>query len=749
MLELLMRNRGFTALLLLLVLSIAASAVTPQFWENFTQADLLEGSLDRMSLTSEGRLYLSPAYDSVFDTGQPYIFSMVRDKRGNIYVGTGDDGRVFRIDPQGKGALFFKSDEINIFAMAVDASDRLYVGTSPDGKVYKVTGPNQATEFFDSEDKYIWSMIFDDENNLYIGTGGGGTIYKVDDHGGKTVFYQCGDSHVMCLARNGKGNLLAGTSPSGLVIEINSEGKGFTLLDTPMEEVHSLAFDRFGVIYAVASSAARIGAKPASRSDIANGKTDMASAASMLIESIVGPQKPKTERSMVSAPGGGASSENRSVVYAVSGDGSAETVYASQVQMVFDAVVRSDGSLLLATGPRGRLLSIDAAKQVSVVSDTSEEQLTRLLADGDTVYSGGSNQGGVYRLHPERAQRGVFESQILDAETVASWGKIFWHVTNPRESRFEFFTRTGNTEKIDNSWSDWSSSHAGSGQQISSPKARYLQWRVSVKGGSSPVQEPLSDLLDRIQISYLQQNLRPQVVEIEVLPYGIEFQRQPSLTLSGASYTTPATTPDGRSLNAPRERERNAPVPAPRQVLQPGAQSFAWKAMDENQDSLEYSLYFKGESESDWKLLEEKYSDAFYTLYAASLPDGIYRLKVAASDAPSNPYDKFLISELVSQPFAIANMSPQVKITDSDVTGNKVEMAFDAQVFMGSVATSEFSIDGGDWHLVFPVDGIADSEREEYRITTPNLTIGEHLISIRTGDRDGNTGMAKAIVKIP
>ena len=58
----------------------------------------------------------------------------------------------------------------------------------------------------------------------------------------------------------------------------------------------------------------------------------------------------------------------------------------------------------------------------------------------------------------------------------------------------------------------------------------------------------------------------------------------------------------------------------PRQILQPGAQSFTWKATDDNDDSLEYSIYFKGEGESDWKLLAKELTETFYTLDGAALP---------------------------------------------------------------------------------------------------------------------------------
>jgi hypothetical protein len=256
-------------------------------------------------------------------------------------------------------------------------------------------------------------------------------------------------------------------------------------------------------------------------------------------------------------------------------------------------------------------------------------------------------------------------------------------------------------------------------------------------------------MLDQIQIAYLQQNMRPQTTNIEVLPYGMELQKQPSLAASGLSFISAATGLDGRSLNAPRERGKDRQPLPPRQVLQPGAQSFTWKATDGNEDSLEYSLYFRGEGETEWKLLEKQLTDTFYTLNTAALPDGLYRLKVVASDAPSNPYDKFLVGELVSDPFVIANVVPQIEIHANKLSGKKVEVQFRTRVLTGRMATAEFSVDGGEWLLIFPADGIADSAQEDYRILTPELTAGEHLIGIRASDRGGNTGTAKLVVRIP
>ena len=740
-----MRHKRPALFIALLATSCSVLAVTPMFWENFTQEELLKGTLTKVSLAADGRLFLAQEYDLVYDTKQPYIFSMVKDKAGNVYVGTGHEGKVFKIDPSGKGSLYFQSKELDIFALAIDPAGALYVGTSPGGKVYKVTSEEQATEFCDPEDKYIWSLLFDPAGNLYVGTGGRGLILKVDKSGKKSTFYDCDDTHVVSLAHAGDGSLLAGTSPGGMVISLNAQGKAFTLLDTSLEEVRALAVDRFGTVYAVAASSKGLPSAQPAKGEISVETTGgVLPIATIQALSALG-EKSKESTVTVSAPGGekdGAAA--RSTIYAISKDGGVETVYTTKDQMVYDALTRNDGSLLAALGGNGRLLGIDTAKQVTVITDSPMEQATRLLADGDTVWVAGSNQGKVFKLSQQRAREGTYVSKSLDAKTVASWGKIMWKYSGAAGD-VELATRTGNTEKPDTTWSDWSAAYTtASGEQITNPKARYLQWRATFKRGASAA---AGDFLERVQIAYMQQNLRPQVVSINVLPFGVGLQKQPYLP--SGTLTLSMSSGEAGALNSPRERRKDRQPLPPRHVLEPGAQSFTWKATDDNDDTLEYSLYFKSEGESDWKLLEKNLSDTFYTLAAAALPDGVYTLKVLASDKPANPFGKFLVGELISKPFVISNSSPVLEVTGQKPQGKKVEVQFRAHVLAGRVESGEFSIDGGDWSLLSPVDGICDSPQEDFQFVTPDLAAGEHVIGVRASDANGNTGTAKAIVKIP
>ncbi|NWG12434.1 MAG: hypothetical protein HXY20_02735 [Acidobacteria bacterium] len=78
-----------------------------------------------------------------------------------------------------------------------------------------------------------------------------------------------------------------------------------------------------------------------------------------------------------------------------------------------------------------------------------------------------------------------------------------------------------------------------------------------------------------------------------------------------------------------------------------------------------------------------------------------------------------------------------------------MELLFRARVPAGRVTSAEFSIDGGEWLLVFPVDGIADYPQEDFQFTTAELGTGEHVIGLRASDSSGNTGTSKTVIRIP
>ena len=94
-----------TLWLLPLAFAVPLLAVTPLFWETRTYDDFRKGKLANVSLTSDDELILAPRFDVTFDTGQTMIWSAVADSKGNVYLGTGHDGKIFKVDTSGKGTV--------------------------------------------------------------------------------------------------------------------------------------------------------------------------------------------------------------------------------------------------------------------------------------------------------------------------------------------------------------------------------------------------------------------------------------------------------------------------------------------------------------------------------------------------------------------------------------------------------------------------------------------------------------------
>ena len=62
-----------------------------------------------------------------YDPKQKYIWAMVMAPNGDLYIATGDAGEIHRVTPDGKGSVFFKSEETHARSLALDGqgqSDR-------------------------------------------------------------------------------------------------------------------------------------------------------------------------------------------------------------------------------------------------------------------------------------------------------------------------------------------------------------------------------------------------------------------------------------------------------------------------------------------------------------------------------------------------------------------------------------------------------------------------------------------------
>ena len=711
-------------------------ASSPKFFQAATQTDFLKGDVDNLSVDSHGQLTLGPATELVYETSAPFLWSMVSEPDGTLFIGTGNEGKVFRVDPQGKGSLFFDSTELEAHALAPAPNGGLYVGTSPDGRIYKVDRNGKATTFFSPDEKYIWALAVDTMGNVFAGTGEKGVIFKIAPDGKGTVFYKTNATHATALAFDRGGNLLVGTGSPGKVLRLDPQGKAFVLLDSPFQEIHALRFDDKGTLYAAAIS----GRSGSGGSAVTTQITDQPGADTSRAPV---PSVSAEITSMAIVEVGGASGSTgtpredrrlpKGAVYRVSSDGVWDQLWESREDAPYDISFDQNGALIVGTGSKGKLYRLEGDPlRPTLLARASAQQVTAFYRDvRGRLYYATANPGKLFRLSSGRAARGTYESETRDAQMVAGWGALSWHGTATGGSTIELFTRAGNTETPDDTWSSWSAAYTNAeASPITSPKARYLQWRAVLTGkGDGPV-------LTSVTAAYLQRNLRPVVRSITVHPPGIVFQKPFSTGDPELAGFEDQSTPE-RKLAAAASQTPGASRGVGRRTYQKGLETLIWKADDENEDDLVYDVLYRLEGETTWKTLRKATPESILVWDTTTVPNGTYFVKIVASDTPSNPAGSALAGELDSSAFQIDNTPPVITVSSVRVDRGRTIVTFDVNDDHSPIQRVEFSQDGQRWRGVFPVDGIADSRGEHYALAIDG-DLGERGVTLRASDSMNN-----------
>jgi hypothetical protein len=719
-------------------------ASSPKFFQAATQADFLKGDVENLSIDGRGQLVLGPATDLVYETPSPFLWTVLPGADGSLFVGTGNDGRVYRVDAQGRGTVFFDAPELEVHAMAQAPNGGLYVATSPDGRIYKVDRSGASTTFFDPEDKYIWALASDARGTVYAGTGDKGIVYKISPDGRGEPFYRTKATHATALALDGAGRLLVGTETPARVLRVDALGKGFLLLDTRLQEIRTLRFDDKGTLYVAAvsgrtaigsgSGSSTDGASPAAPSDPTRPPVPSVTVTTEI--TAVGPVD-------TGARSSGGSQEARSLkgaVYRIAPDGLWDQLWESNEDSPYDLTFDAERRLIIGTGNKGKIYRLEAnALRPTLLARASAQQVTALHRDGrGQLYYATANPGKLFRLSSSRAARGTYESDVHDSLMVASWGTISWRGSIPNGCRIEVATRSGNTETPDDTWSAWSDPYGiADGTPITSPKARYLQWRATLSGGGD------GPALTSIAAAYLQRNLRPQVRSITVHPPGIVFQKPYSTGDPDLAGFDNQTTPERRLVQAAQTTQAGSATPSlGRRTYQKGLQTLVWRAEDENDDELSFDVLYRREGEPGWTALKRDLREPILVWDTATLPNGTYFIKIVASDSPSNAPGSTLIGELESAAFEIDNTPPVITVGRVNFDGNRTRVAFDVKDDHSSVQRVEWSLDGQSWHAVIPSDGIADSKSEHYELVIDG-TLGARGLTLRASDAMNNTVTAQ------
>jgi hypothetical protein len=672
------------ALASVFVWSEVASAVSTRSFVLDDAASLGAGELHHVAVRSDGRVSTSVELTRVaMPDDVPIVWSWARTGDA-LFLGTGDDGRIYRVRGE-TIELFAETHQLLVSALAMGDGGVLYAGTLPEGRIFAIdtaappgTAPRELVRPDAAE--HVWALAWDaPRHRLFAATGPEGRVYAITSVTGAgpataDVFWDSVASHVMSLALAPDGSLYAGTSDDAIVVHVTSPGHAETVFDFPGNEITSIG--------------------------LANGV--LAIAANEFPDPPVVSAAP-TKRSATSSRAARAR-PGRGRVYTIGVDGRAERVWANEEGHVTRVQIAGDGTIWAGLGVDGRVVRISPDRTSAVWIDVDEREVLAMdLLSTAAPFVATGDGAAFYRVGSGVPRAATWTSRVLDATFAARWGQLHWRGSGA----LRFSTRSGDTERPDETWSEWSSAMTSEGP-IRSPGARFLQIRAEL-----PADAGASILA--VTAFYLPENQRPVVSDVAI---------------------------KARPTKRAPEVDVDAPE-APSPLL-----GLAWKIDNTDSDRIRYRLRYREESQTVWRdiLRESETLTALeYQWSTAAIPDGYYVVSVEASDELSNPDALTLRSTSESEPLLVDNHPPSV----TGLTFAAGHVRGTASDTLGPVARLEAAIDGGEWRVVFPEDDLLDTREEAFSIDVSSLAPGSHIVAVRAIDGAGNQTAAEITVTVP
>ena len=698
--------RFWSLMTFVLIHASLASAVTTSLWEQHQRTDFEAGKIKNISVSSQGDARLSMKIDGFSKVDEAQVWALAEDSEGNIYAGTGNEGKIYKISADGKTMdLYYDSPEVEIYSLAIDADDNLYAGTGPDGLIYKITDASTPpTTILSEGDKYVWAMHLDDDGNLFAVTGDEGKVYKITPDGESSVFYDAEEKNLVSLVATDDGGFYVGSSGNGIIYKIDADGNANVVYQAKEKDVRNLVMDSNGDVYA-----SLITSVPQDRS----GRTTSARPSR-------GPSVPAPQ-----APGSGPPRENKSFIYKLHPDGTVALVWSSTEPLISSIVLEEKNKLLVGTGSDGKLYRVDTETgHFEAIGKCSSKHIVGILKtknsdDMKTILAAG-DAGKLFALTSTRVEEGTIESSVHDAQSLSRWGKLSWEVDIEEGTSITFATRTGNTRKPDDTWNKWSEElTTPEGSQIPNADAQYIQWRAkftTTDPGKSPT-------LKKVVLASAQTNVEPRFTSISVGSGG-------SSSSARSSSGPPSPSSSSRSSSA---------------AASPKRWKIEWKVEDANKDTLQYTVYYSADGEENWQLLKKELTSSSYDWDITSIADGKYKIKVVATDKLSNPVGWEKSAQKESAPFTIDNTDPDVGEINVEPNGNGTfKITCDVSDMINTVQKAVYKIDNDEqWKVIFPDDGIFDSKAETLLLETGKLPEGTHSITIRVTDKAQNTSTGR------
>ncbi len=653
-----------------------AEAVGTRSFDMSTMDDLSSGDLTGVAVDSRGFVRAGLNLGKTAVDGPQSAWQSVVLADGSVLIGTGTEGKIMRV-ANGQVSVAATTEQMAVSAMTLAWNGDVIAGSFPNGKLYRLPK-------------------------------GQGKGEAAKEFGGKME----GVEAIWSLAYDEKSkSLYAATGPEGKVFRIDEQGKAQVHYDAEDPHVTSLAVGPDGKVYCGTSGKAllyKIDA-PGRAQVVFDFDADDVSNIAVTKNGAVWATANKYGGSFslpVKGAGGfsgaGAARPSRggeSVLYRFQ-NGVAEQLLEYKKSHFTSLAFGDDGQPYMGTGFEGRVVTVSDDHLERIVADVEERQISTVVVAGKKRFLVTSDPVVYREIKGEGGPDAVWTSKVLDAGLPATFGLVAWRGTGTVEVQ----TRSGNTQDPDTSWSAWSTALTAPGK-VTSPRGRYIQMRTRFARDAKAT-------FSEVRMHFVTDNARAIVTSVSAESRVQKSGRlQTGLQQSGGSVSKPSSTVNVR-----------------------------WDVENPDKDDLRYRIFYRLEAQSTWRDAL-KPTDIFTRTSldwdTTSLPEGLYRLKVEASDELVNPPDKVTKHSLESGLVLVDNTAPVFKTLG--MNGRK--LTGEVSDGLGPIVRIEIALAGtDDWRPIAPSDGIYDDASEKFdQDVSAVVPAGSRMIGVRAYDQAGNS----------
>ena len=677
------------------LMALPAMALTSASFKVSTFSQLDKGEPHGTTLSSKGEVVPGREAKKLKAVSAAMLWSTARGTDGEVYFGAGDKGHLLGV----KGDKVRKVADLKtvlITALTVGPDGKVYAATMPGSRVLEV---DPRTGKFIQRAKLpvgqIWDMVYDARTRrIFVATGNPGKIINLETRGWTWgTYFDAKEKHLLCLEPEPGGDWLVGSSDKAILYRVINLNKAVALHDFDATELRDIARAQDGSIY-IAVNAFKQPTSGLPRVD----KPDKGEGGTPITVPTKKAKKDKKDKVAATELRPGAK-EGSGGLFRLDKEMRLTQLLALDKGYFTAIALDSEGVLWAGEGTKGKVYTVQPGdRAVSTAFDLKERQVLALAVGGPgPQYIGTGDAGAIYRLSSGPAARPQYWSEVMDAKFLAMWGALTFQATG----KLGVTSRSGNTAKPDATWNNWTPAK-GRGPataQLSSKPARYLQvgftWPSS-KGGS----------LRSFEAFYRPQNQRTQVKEISVARV------------------------DKDAADKPRSPKLKV----------------AWEVENPDGDPLAYRVYLRTELGVNWRRISghAALNKAEFEWDTETVGEGLYRIKVVASDEGGNGPGTTLRGELISERILVDNRKPKfagLSVRFPYVTGV-------AKDDLSAIRAIEYRLDAGQWRLLDPRDAIYDSPVEMFQVRLPSGLKGSHVLALRARDEAGNVAARELNINI-